>query len=51
MGAGDPLDLAQLSELGVYDPAAPDADEVLEYLEWLESEGYDVVELARHDRT
>lgn len=41
------LDLAELQRLGVYDPAAIDADEVREYLEWLADQGFDVVELAR----
>ncbi len=50
MGAverNDRVDVAELTKLGVYDPAARDADETLEYLEWLANEGIDVVELAR----
>ncbi len=43
----DTVDVAELTKLGVYDPAATDAEETLEYLEWLAHEGFDVVELAR----
>ncbi len=43
---GPRFDLDRLVELGAYDPGAADAAEILEYLVWLDSEGFDVEELA-----
>ena len=39
-------DVDRLVELGAYDPDAEDAQETLEFLVWLDAEGFDVVDLA-----
>lgn len=43
---GDALDIDRLISLGTYDPAAADADDTLEYLQWLARQGIDVMALA-----
>ncbi|MGI9601986.1 MAG: adenylate/guanylate cyclase domain-containing protein [Acidimicrobiales bacterium] len=40
-------DLDRLVELGLFDPDDPEVADIIEYLEFLASEGFDVVELAR----